>query len=56
VDELLWGLSDDYYYIVGYANDFAILMNGKFPHCVRGVTKIIQLRGVVRLCCKEFWA
>jgi hypothetical protein len=30
--------SNGYYYTVGYANDIAILMNGKFPHYVRGVT------------------
>jgi hypothetical protein len=30
VDDLLWGLNDDGYYTVGYADDIAILTQGKF--------------------------
>jgi hypothetical protein len=37
VDELSWGLCDGYYYTVGYANDVAVLMNGKFPQTVSEV-------------------
>jgi hypothetical protein len=32
VDDLLWGLNDNGYYTVGYADDIAILINGKFNH------------------------
>jgi hypothetical protein len=32
VDDLIWGLNNDGYYTVGYADDIAILINGKFPH------------------------
>jgi hypothetical protein len=39
VDELLWGLNNNCYYIVGYANDIAILINGKFPQTVSEVLK-----------------
>jgi hypothetical protein len=30
VDNLLWGLNDDGYCTVGYADDIAILIHGKF--------------------------
>jgi hypothetical protein len=30
VDDLLWGLNDDGYYTLGYADDIAILIHGKF--------------------------
>jgi hypothetical protein len=30
VDDLLWGLNGDGYYTVGYADDTAILIHGKF--------------------------
>jgi hypothetical protein len=32
VDELLWELNSNGYYTVGYADDIAILINGKFPY------------------------
>jgi hypothetical protein len=31
VDNLLWELNKKGYYTVGYADDIAILINGKFP-------------------------
>jgi hypothetical protein len=34
VDEVLGELHNCGYYIVGYAHDIAILMNGKFPFTV----------------------
>jgi hypothetical protein len=34
VDDLLWELNYRGYYTVEYADDIAILINGKFPHCV----------------------
>jgi hypothetical protein len=34
----LWELNDSGYYMVGYANDIAILINGKFPQTVSGLT------------------
>jgi hypothetical protein len=34
VDDFLWELNDSGYYTVGYADDIAILINGKFPHTV----------------------
>jgi hypothetical protein len=37
VDKLLWELNDNYYYTVGYADDTAILINGKFAHTVSEV-------------------
>jgi hypothetical protein len=30
VDDLLWGLNDDGYYTVGYADDIAVLIHAKF--------------------------
>jgi hypothetical protein len=35
VDDLLWGLNNNGYYTVGYADDIAILVNGIFPDCQR---------------------
>jgi hypothetical protein len=37
VDDLLWGLNSNGYYTVRYADDKAILINGKFPHTVSEV-------------------
>jgi hypothetical protein len=37
VNELIWELSDDGYYTVGYVDDIAILINGKFPQTVSEV-------------------
>jgi hypothetical protein len=37
VDDLLWGLDSNGYYTVGYADDIAILINGKFPQTVSEV-------------------
>jgi hypothetical protein len=37
VDELIWELNDGDYYTVGYADDIAILINGKFPQTVSEV-------------------
>jgi hypothetical protein len=37
VDDFIWGLNNDGYYTVGYADDKAILINGKFPHTVSEV-------------------
>jgi hypothetical protein len=37
VDELLWELNHRGYYTVGYADDIAILINGKFPQTVSEV-------------------
>jgi hypothetical protein len=37
VDDLLWGLNNRGYYTVGYADDFEILINGKFPQAVSEV-------------------
>jgi hypothetical protein len=37
VDDLLWELNSNGYYIVGYADDIAILIKGKFPYTVSEV-------------------
>jgi hypothetical protein len=37
VDDLLSGLNSNDYYATEYADDIAILINGKFPHTVRGL-------------------
>jgi hypothetical protein len=37
VDDLLWRLNNSGYYTVGYADDIAILINGKFPQTVSEV-------------------
>jgi hypothetical protein len=34
VDDLLWERNKDGYYTVGYADDIANLINGKFPQTV----------------------
>jgi hypothetical protein len=34
VDDLLWELNNNGYYTVGYADDIAVLINGKFPQAV----------------------
>jgi hypothetical protein len=34
VDDLISGLNSNGYYTVGYADDIAILIKGKFPHTV----------------------
>jgi hypothetical protein len=34
VDELLTGVNESNYYAVGYANNAAVLTNGKFPRTV----------------------
>jgi hypothetical protein len=39
VDDLLWGLNYRGYYTAGYADDIAILINGKFP---RTVSEVLQ--------------
>jgi hypothetical protein len=39
VDDLIWGLNSNGYYTVEYADDIAILINGKFPHTV---SKVLQ--------------
>jgi hypothetical protein len=36
-DDLLWGLNNNGYYTVGYADDIAILINEKFPQTVSEV-------------------
>jgi retron-type reverse transcriptase len=42
VDELLRELNDSGYYTVGYADDIAILINGKFPQTVSEVLQTVQ--------------
>jgi hypothetical protein len=42
VDELVWELSEGDYYTVGYADDIAILINGKFPQTVPEVLQTAQ--------------
>jgi hypothetical protein len=37
VDGLLWELNDNGYYMAGYADDIASLINGKFPQTVSEV-------------------
>jgi hypothetical protein len=37
VDDLIWGLNSNGYYTVGYADDIAILINGKLPNTVSEV-------------------
>jgi hypothetical protein len=34
MDDLLWGLNNNGYYTAGYADDIAILLNGKFAQTV----------------------
>jgi hypothetical protein len=37
VDELLWELNNNYYYVIGYADDIANIINGKFFQTVSEV-------------------
>jgi hypothetical protein len=39
VDELIEGLNENGYYMLGYADDIAILVSGRFPH---NVSKLLQ--------------
>jgi hypothetical protein len=48
VDDLLWGLNNNGYYTVGYADDIAILINGKFPQTV---TEVLQ----TAICTTQHW-
>jgi hypothetical protein len=48
VDELLWELNDSDYYKVRYADDIAILINGKFPQTV---SEVLQMA----LCTVQQW-
>jgi hypothetical protein len=49
VDELLWELNDNDYYIVGYADDIATVINTKLPQTVSEVLQI-ALRIVQQWC------
>jgi hypothetical protein len=51
VDDLLWGLNNNGYYTVGYADDTAILINGKFPQTVSEVLQTAL--GTVQQWCKR---
>jgi hypothetical protein len=48
VDDLLWGLNNNGYYTVGYADDIAILINGEFPQTV---SEVLQ----AALCTVQQW-
>jgi hypothetical protein len=48
VDELTWELNDGVYYTVGYADDIAILINGKFPQTA---SEVLQ----TALCTVQQW-
>jgi hypothetical protein len=48
MDDLLWGLDNNGYYTVGYADDIAILINGKFPQTVSDVLQTV-------LCTVQQW-
>jgi hypothetical protein len=48
MDDLLWGLNNNGYYKVGYADDIAILINGKFPHTL---SEVLQ----TALCTVQQW-
>jgi hypothetical protein len=39
VDDLIWGLNNNGYHTVGYADNISILINRKFPHTVSEVLK-----------------
>ena len=39
VDELLWNLNEPGYYSIGFADDIAIIIRGKFP---RTVSEVLQ--------------
>jgi hypothetical protein len=49
VDDLLWELNSNGYHTVGYADDIAILINGKFSHTVSEVLQT-ALCTVQKLC------
>jgi hypothetical protein len=49
VDDLIWGLNNNGYYTVGYTDDIAIPINGKFPHMVSEVLQT-ALYGVQQWC------
>jgi hypothetical protein len=40
IDDLIWELNKKGYYTAGYADDIAILINGKFPHTVSEVLQM----------------
>jgi hypothetical protein len=47
MDDRLWGLNNNGYYTVGYADDIAaILINGKFHQTVSGVLQTQYNSGV----------
>jgi hypothetical protein len=48
VDNLLWELNSNGYYTVGYADDIAILINGKFLYTV---SEVLQ----TALCTVQKW-
>jgi hypothetical protein len=48
VDDLLWELNSNGYYTVGYADDIAVLIIGKFPYTV---SKVLQ----TALCTVQKW-
>jgi hypothetical protein len=48
MDDLLWGLDNNGYYTVGYADDIAVLINGKFPQTV---SEVLQ----TALCTVKWW-
>jgi hypothetical protein len=48
VDDFLWELNESGYYMVGDADDIAVLINGKFPHTV---SEILQ----TALCTVQQW-
>jgi adenylate cyclase len=51
VDDLLWGLNSNGSYTIGYADDFAILINGKF---LQTVSEVLQTTlGTVQQWCER---
>jgi hypothetical protein len=40
VDELIGGLNENGYYTLGYADDIAILVSGKFPYTVSELLQV----------------
>jgi hypothetical protein len=48
VDDLFWGLSNNGYYTVGYSDDIATLINGKFPQTM---SEVLQ----TSLCTVQQW-
>jgi hypothetical protein len=47
VDDDLWGLNNDGYYTVGYADDIAKLITGKFLQTVPEVSQTVHSLMVV---------